>query len=91
MARKNKPPVDGLGPFFLNDGPPTKTATARDRDRSAIGLREKAVRDVVRPGGDVRGKQKSDAADKWRKPAAALAEEIWRESPGLRTATVSNE
>src|ERR1700722_7300380 len=51
-------------------------------------IKSSGVRPVVRPGGDARGKQKSDVADKWRKPAAALAEKIWQESPDLLIAIV---
>jgi hypothetical protein len=82
------------GPFFLNDGPPTKTVAALQRDLPEIIRKakdeavEKAVHGVVGPGGHARGEQKSDAADKWRIPAVALAEEIWQESPDLPVAIV---
>jgi hypothetical protein len=42
---------------------------------------------VARPGGGARGKQKKEAADEWRIPAAALAKEIWDESRDLSSAT----
>jgi len=85
---------DGHGPFFLNDDPPRKPLASdlpeiiRKAEDKAV---DKAVRGVVRPGGDARGKQKSDVADKWRKPAAALAEKFWRESPDLPVATVGKQ
>ena len=41
-----------------------------------------------RPGGDARGKRKSEAADEWRKPAVEFAKKIWQESPDLLIATV---
>jgi hypothetical protein len=43
---------------------------------------------ATQPGGNARGEQVSAAADKWRIPAAELAEKIWRESPGLSTVSV---
>jgi O-succinylbenzoate synthase len=43
---------------------------------------------VARPGGVTRGKQKSEAADKWREPAGLFAKGIWQESPDLPIATV---
>jgi hypothetical protein len=43
---------------------------------------------VARPGGDARGDQMSEAADKWRIPAGELAKKIWQDSPDLLIAIV---
>ena len=43
---------------------------------------------ITRPGGGARGEQMSDAADKWRIPAVALAKGIWDEFPNLSSTTV---
>jgi hypothetical protein len=95
LIEHRHPAVD---PFWrLNDEPSARTVTVTlrgDRDLPEIigkakgEAMEKAVHGVVRPGGDARGKQRSDAADKWGKPAEAQAEEIWREFPDLSVAIV---
>jgi hypothetical protein len=79
MSRKNNESRE----WFLNDALPAKTATTINAEAM-----DKAVKKVVRPGGDARGKQKIDAADKWRKPAVEFAEKIWREFPDLPVAVV---
>jgi hypothetical protein len=66
MATKKKPPpIDPplpfpeprkeTGPFFLNDGPPTKTAVAREHDqaeanRVAADAAKKTVEELLDPG-----------------------------------------
>jgi hypothetical protein len=82
LIEHRHPAVDPFWP--LNDGPPTRTLAGINRDLPEIIRKakdeaaEKAVHGVARPGGNARGQQKSDAADKWRKPATEFAKEIWR-------------
>jgi hypothetical protein len=72
--------------------PPRKTDAAIIRDfpetirKAKDEAAEKAVAKVARPGGGVRGKQKSDIADVWRIPAALFAEAIWLDFPSLSVA-----
>ena len=94
MTKKNEPraplpdPVlepPPLPPGRFLDCSPIKTAVtiyevrhghlASLEEHEAI---DKAISSVARPGGDARGKQKTDAADEWRIPSTALAEKIWQ-------------
>jgi hypothetical protein len=78
-------PFYNRNPFLFRQEPPEVYPSPENPLDEAFRRGKNAA---TQPGGNARGGQVSAAADKWRIPAAELAEKIWRESPGLSTVTV---